>query len=153
MVVKLGTLGGEKEFKTLSWKEFKNSKYFNPFKEKVVKVIKESGEWRTPIERILKGNKYPSVAIIWEALTTDKEVVRVKLSLQREKFKEVLTALGINRLNEVGSGLDFVLFEDDGKIVYGIDKTKLGDGYLYLNKGSYWELTHKDENEKLDFGF
>lgn len=154
MVVKLGTFGEEREYKTLSWKEFKKSDYFPAFKEKVKKAIEVAGEWRTPVERILKGGKYPSIAIIWEALSTEKEVVRVKLSLQKETFKEALKALGISRLNECGSAMDFTLFKDEsGKIVYGLDKSKLVNGYCYVDKGQYWELTPPSNAEDDEFGF
>jgi len=156
MVVRLGSLGGERNYTTLTWKDFKKSDYFPAFKERVVKLLEAGQEFRTPIERILKGGKYPSVAIIWTAVETDKEVVRVKLSLQKDVFKEVLKGLGIKRLNECGSAMDFVLFKDDKGISYGIDKSTLYPNGCYLDRGTYYELIASPEEnaeDDLDFNF
>ena len=155
MVVKLGNLGDERSYETLSWRDFKKSEFFEDWKKKIISIIKESGEARILIERILKGGKYPSIAIIWTALSDEKQVIRVKLSIQKETFKEVLKALGITRLNECGSALDFVLFKnDDGKISYGIDKSQILTDACYIDKGSYYELTTaKKDNDELDFDF
>jgi hypothetical protein len=156
MVVKLGNFGDVREYKTLSWKDFKKSEYFELFKKMVSELIKANGEARFLIERILKGGKYPSVAIVWTAISNDKEVVRVKLSLQKEKFKDVLKALGIKKLDECGSALDFVLFLDKEtkKIVYGVDKSIM-EG-CYKDMGSYYDFvatSDEDKDEDIDFDF
>ena len=155
MVVKLGTFGEDREYKTLSWKEFKKSEHFPAFKEAVKKLINSEGAWRTPIERILKGGKYPSIALVWTAIETPKEVIRVKLSVQKQNFAEVLRALGVKKLTERGSALDFVLFKDDnGKISYGVDKSTLPDTYGYVDKGTYYaleDLSASSEDEEFNF--
>jgi len=154
MVVKLGNFGSSKEYKTISWKDFKKSEYFGEFKQKILKAVESEGEARILIERILKGGKYPSVAIIWQALNTDKEVIRVKLSIKKEDFKQVLQALGIKTLKGAPA-LDFVIFKENDKLVYGIDKSSLNELFHYVDKGQYYDLvnTENANSDEPDFDF
>ena len=155
MVVKLGNLGDTRNYKTLSWKEFKKSEHFGMFKKMVSEMIKETGEARFLIERILKGGKFPSVAVIWTALANDKEVVRVKLSLQKEVFKDVLKSLGIKKLTDKGVALDFVLYKESNKIAYGIDKNELFENGGYKDMGTYYAFVENfgGDEEDLEFDF
>jgi len=154
MVVRLGSLGSDKEFKTLSWKDFKKSEYFKDFKQKVLKYINAGEEFRVPIERVLKGGKFPSIAIIWEVLRNDKEIVRVKLSIKKEEFRQILDALGIRKLAGA-SALDFVIFKDGDKLSYGIDKSKAFANHHYVDKGQYYDLVSSDveDAQEPDFDF
>ena len=113
------------------------------FRDWCLKGYAHSGKF--PIRLIFPPNKYPSFSVVFQ---DEKNGMEVRMTLQAQKFKEVMNALGLGlKKTDLPAMVVEVEVEGDA-IVYGIDIEKETAEVLEW-RGSFW-LRRKKESEPWD---
>jgi hypothetical protein len=113
------------------------------FKEWCLRGYVHSGQF--PVRVIFPPNKFPSFSLVFQ---DDKNGMEVRMSIQAQKFKEAMNALGLSlRKTDLPAIVVEVEVEGDG-VMYGLDIEK-GTQEVLEWRGSYW-LRRKKESEPWD---
>jgi len=112
------------------------------FKEWCLRGYVHSGQF--PVRVIFPPNRYPSFSLIFR---DEKNQMEVRLSIQAQKFKEALKALGLSlRKTDLPALVVEVEVEGEG-IMYGLNIEETSEVLEW--RGSYW-LRRKKENDPWD---
>jgi hypothetical protein len=129
-MVKLG------EVRTRTWERIS-------FREWCLRGYAHSG--RFPVRVIFPPNKFPSFSLIF---LDEKNGMEVRMSIQAQKFKEAMNALGLG-LKKTDLPAMVVEVETEGDaVMYGLDTEKENPEVLEW-RGSFW-LRRKKESEPWD---
>ena len=110
------------------------------FKEWCLRGYAHSG--RFAVRVIFPPNKFPSFSLIF---MDEKNQMEVRLSIQAQKFKEAMNALGLGlKKTDLPAMVVEVEVEGDG-VMYGLDIEKETSEVLAW-RGSFW-LRRKKESE------
>jgi hypothetical protein len=113
------------------------------FKEWCLRGYAHSGQF--PVRVIFPPNKFPSFSLIF---MDEKNQMEVRLSIQAQKFKEAMNALGLSlRKTDLPAMVVEIEVEGDG-IIYGLNTEKETSEVLEW-RGSFW-LRRKKESEPWD---
>jgi hypothetical protein len=119
-MVKLGEIKNRKEWERISFRDWLNRGYAH------------SGSF--PVRVIFPPNKFPSFSLIF---LDEKNGMEVRMSIQAQKFKEVMNVLGLG-LKKTDLPAMVVEVETEGDaIMYGLDTEKESPARLEW-RGSYW---------------
>jgi len=103
------------------------------FRDWIMKGYSRSGDY--PVLFIFPPNRFPTFSLVFE---DDVNQLQVKISLPTQRFKEVLSALGIELKRADLPSLTFQVQDDEDGIIYSIDKGF--EGFRLVWHGGYWRL-------------
>jgi len=102
------------------------------FKEWIGRGYAYSGKFQVRV--LFPPNKYPTFSLIF---TDEKNQMEVRLSLQAEKMKQALQALGVPLKKGDMPAMVLEVEKDGDAIMYGLDIEKDSPARLEW-RGSYW---------------
>jgi hypothetical protein len=102
------------------------------FRDWIIRGYARSG--RYPVRVIFPPNRFPSFTIIFEDSERDFEV---RMSLQAEKFKEALKALGLQLKKADLPALVVEIQADEHGVIYGLDVAN-EEAVQLVWRGAYW---------------
>ena len=104
-------------------------------------VEKHGREGRYPVRILFPPQNYPSFSLIFEDIEKN---IDVKLTIQKERWREAMKALGIHLKANNIPALEMVVLNGEYGIEYGI---AISDNGILEWRGKYWIRAKKEKDD------